>query len=78
MNLNNNEVRKVINEASTRWLSFGKCLKYLEYWCNRGDSFKSYFLSNFDLDDGPSEKDPDEKSSKEKIANFGKKRVKFI
>ena len=34
------------------------------------DSLKSYFLSYSDLDDGPTENDPDEKHSKEKrLAN---------
>ena len=27
INLNNNEVRKVINHVSTRWLNFRKCLE---------------------------------------------------
>ena len=30
------------------------------------DSLESYFLSNFDLDDDPSENNPNEKSSREK------------
>ena len=45
-NFKNNEVRKVINHVSTRWLSLGKCLeRTLMQW----DSLESYFLSNFDL-----------------------------
>ena len=42
MNFNNNEVRKVIDHVSTRWLSFGKCLeRTLIQW----DSLESYLLS---------------------------------
>ena len=63
MNLNNNEVRKVIYHISTRWLSLGKCLeRTLIQWY----PLKSYFMSNFNLDDDPTENDPDEKSSREK------------
>ena len=63
MNFNNNEVRKVIKHVSTRWLSLGKCLeRTLMQW----DSLESYFLSNFDLDDDPTENDPAEKPSREK------------
>ena len=63
MNFENNEVRKVINHVSTRWLSLGKCLeRTMMQW----DSLESYFLSNFDLDDDPIETNPDEKPSREK------------
>ena len=42
---------------------FGKCLlRTLKQW----DSLESYFLSNFNLDDDPSENDRDEKPSREK------------
>ena len=59
MNFKDNEVRKVINNVSTRWLRLRKCLERTLMQC---DSFESYFLSNFDLDDGPTESDPpDEK-----------------
>ena len=64
MNLDNiPEVRKVINNASTRWLRLGKCLEktLMQWYC-----LKSYFLSNFDLDGDPTESDPDEKPSREK------------
>ena len=50
MNFNNNEVRKVIYHISTRWLSLGKCLeRTLIQW----NPLKSYFMSNFNLDDNP-------------------------
>ena len=63
MNFNNNEVRKVIYHISTGWLSLGKCLKRtLIQWY----PLKSYFMSNFNLDDNPTENDPDEKPSREK------------
>ena len=55
MNLNNNEVEKVINHVCTRWLSLGKCLERTLMQC---DSLESYFLSNFNLDDDPTENDP--------------------
>ena len=44
-NFKNNEVRKVINYVSTRWLSLGK---YLERTLIQWDSLESYFLPNFD------------------------------
>ena len=63
MNFYNNDVRKVIYHISTRWLSLGKCLeRTLMQWY----SLKSYFKSNFDLDDDPTENYPDEKPSREK------------
>ena len=63
MNFNNNEVRKLIYHISTGWLSLGKCLKRtLIQWY----PLKSYFMSNFNLDDNPTENDPDEKPSREK------------
>ena len=63
MNFKNNEVRKVIYYISTRWLSLRKCLaRTLIQWY----PLKSYFMSNFNLDDDPTENDPDEKSSREK------------
>ena len=63
MNFNNNEVRKVIYHISTGWLSLGKCLKRtLIQWY----PLKSYFMSNFNLDDNTTENDPDEKPSREK------------
>ena len=60
MNFNNNEIRKVINHVSTRWLSLGKCLErtLMMQW----DSLESYFLSNFCLDDDPFENNPFEKN----------------
>ena len=61
LNFKNNKVRKVINLGSTRWLSLGKCL---ERTLREGYSLESYFLSNFDLDDDPTENDPDEKASR--------------
>ena len=52
MNFNNNEVRKVIYQISTRWLSLGKCLeRTLIQWY----PLKSYFMSNFNLDDDPTD-----------------------
>ena len=64
MNFNNNEVRKLIYHISTGWLSLGKCLKRtLIQWY----PLKSYFMSNFNLDDNPTENDPDEKPSREKM-----------
>ena len=63
MNFYNNDVRKVIYHISTRWLRLGKCLeRTLMQWY----SLKSYFKSNFDLDDDPTENYPDEKPSREK------------
>ena len=70
LNVNNNEVRKVINHVSSRWLNLGKYLRRcsgtpwdsLMQW----DSLESFFLSNFDLDDGPTENDPNEKPNREK------------
>ena len=63
MNFKDNEVRKVISHVSARCLSLGKCLeRTLMTW----DSLKSYFLSNFDLYDDPTENYPDEKISREK------------
>ena len=63
MNFKNNEVRKVIYYISTRWLSLRKCLaRTLIQWY----PLKSYFMSNFNLDDDPTENDPDEKPSREK------------
>ena len=64
MNFNNNEIKKVINHASTRWLSLGKCLErtLMMQW----DSLKSYFLSNFYLDDDPFKNNMDKKPSREK------------
>ena len=60
MNFDNNKVRKVINYASTRYLSLGKCLeRKLMQWA----SLESYFMPNFDLDYDPSENDPYEKPS---------------
>ena len=58
MNIKDNEFRKVINHASTRWLSLGNI--------DAMDSLKSYFLLNFDLDHDPTENNPDEKISREK------------
>ena len=63
MNFNNIEVRKVINNASTRWLILGK---YLEKAMMQLYFLEPYFLSNFDLDGGPTETDPDERPSREK------------
>ena len=61
MKFNNNEVRWL------RWLNLGKCLeRRLMQW----DSLESYFLSNFDLDDDPTENDPNEKPRGEnRLAN---------
>ena len=63
MNFNNIEVRKVINNASTRWLILGK---YLEKAMMQLYFLEPYFLSNFDLDGDPTETDPDERPSREK------------
>ena len=64
MNFNSNEIRKVINHVSTRWLSLGKCLErtLMMQW----DSLESYFLSNFYLDNDTFENNPDEKPGREK------------
>ena len=62
MEFNNNEVRKIIKHVSTRWLSLGRCLdRTLKQW----DSLESYFLSYFDLDDDPVNRDPHDKPSRE-------------
>ena len=58
MNVDNNEVTKVISHVSTRWLS-------LERKLTQWNTLESYLLSNFDLDDDPTENDPDEKHSRE-------------
>ena len=63
MNFNNIEVRKVINNASTRWLILGK---YFEKTMMQWHFLTPYFLSNFDLDGDPTETDPDAKPSREK------------
>ena len=63
MNFNNNKVRKVIYHISTRWLILGKCS---ETTLIQRYHLKSYFMSNFNLDDDPTEPDPDEKCSREK------------
>ena len=42
------------------WKMFGE--RTLMQW----DSFESYFLPNFDLDDDPNENDPNEKPSRER------------
>ena len=45
------------------YLQGGKCLDItLMQW----NSLKSYFMSNFDLDDDHTENEPDEKPSREK------------
>ena len=76
MNFKDNEVRKVINHVSTRWLSLGK---YLERTLMQWDSLKSYFLSNFDLYDHPTENYPDEKISREKrLVNVFKQPVQAV
>ena len=63
INFNNGEVRKAINHVSTRRLGLEKCLvRTLMQW----DSWESYFLFNFNLDDDPAGNDPDEKPSREK------------
>ena len=70
MNFNNNEVRKVINHVSSRWLSTEKCLERCSgtLWDSlvEWDSLKSFFLSNFNLYDDPVESDPDDKPNREK------------
>ena len=46
MNFNNNEVRKVMNHVSSRWLSLGKCLeRYWTLWDSlmQWDSLESFF-----------------------------------
>ena len=63
MNFNNNEVRKVIYNISTRWLILAKCS---ERPLIQRYSLKSYFMSNFNLDDDSTKHDPDEKPSREK------------
>ena len=68
-----NKVRKVINNISTRCLTLGKFFK------ENNDAvglFDIYFVSNFDLNDEPTEKDPDEKPSREQsLVNAFKKPV---
>ena len=60
MNFNNNEFRKTTNHVSTRRLSLEKYLeRILMQW-------GSYFLSNSNLDDDPTENDTDGKPSREK------------
>ena len=73
MNFYNNDVRKVIYHISARWLSLGKCLeRTLMQWY----SLKSYFKSNFDLDDDPTENYPGEKPSREeRLVNTFTQRV---
>ena len=62
MEFNNNEVRKIIKHVSTRWLSLGRCWdRTLKQW----DLLESYFLSYFDLDDEPVNRDPHDKPSRE-------------
>ena len=63
MNFKNNKFRKTTNHISTRRLSFEK---YLERILMQWDSFKSNFLSNFNLNDDPTENDTDRKPSREK------------
>ena len=63
MNFNNNEVRKIINHVSARWLRIEKCLNRTLMQC---DSVELYFLSNFDLYDDPIEIDLGEKYSRKK------------
>ena len=63
MNFNNNEFRKTTNHVSTRRLSLEK---YLERILMQWDSLKSFFLSNFNLDNDPTENDTDGKPSREK------------
>ena len=61
MNFNNNEVRKVMNHVSSRWLSLGKCLeRYGTLWDSlmQWDSLES-FLSDFNLDDDPTKNNRD-------------------
>ena len=63
MNFNDSEARRAINHVSTRRPSLEKCLaRTLMQW----DSLESYFLSNSNLDDDHTVKDPDEKPSREK------------
>ena len=63
MNFNNSEFRKTTNHVSTRRLSLEK---YLERILMQWDSLKSFFLSNFNLDNDPTENDTDGKPSREK------------
>ena len=62
-NFNNSEVRRAINYVSTRRSSLEK---YLARTLMQWDTLESYFLSNSNLDDDPTVKDPDEKPSREK------------
>ena len=63
MNFNNNEVRKIINHVSARWLRIEKRLNRTLMQC---DPVELYFLSNFDLYDDPIEIDLGEKYSRKK------------
>ena len=69
MNFSNNEIRKVITHVSSRWLSLGKFLEKCNgtLWDSlmQRDSLKSFVLSNFDLDNAPTENNPDEKPIRE-------------
>ena len=64
MNFNNNEIRKVIIHASTRWLSLGECFErtLMMQW----DFLELCFLSNFYLGDDLFENNSDEKPRREK------------
>ena len=50
MKFSNIEIRKVIKQISTRWLSLGKCI---EITLNEWELLKLYFLSQFDLQGDP-------------------------
>ena len=63
MIFNNSKGMNAINDIFRRWLSLGKCL---ERTLLRWDSLKSYFQSNFKLDDDPTQTESDQKPCREK------------
>ncbi|XP_005996930.1 uncharacterized protein LOC102351322 [Latimeria chalumnae] len=63
------EVRKVLKHVVTRWLSLGKLVtRILKQW----DALKSYFLSNFDLEDDNTS------GSKKKKSKVGDKEQRLV
>ena len=64
MEFTNTHILKVIKHVSTCWLSLGKCLDRM---LNQWDALKSYFVSNFDLNDDTCDNEENDKiKSKEK------------
>ena len=78
MSFNNNEFREPIHHVSTTagQLHHEKCLaRTLMQW----HSLESHFLSNFNLDDNPTENDLDEEPSREKrLVNAFKQSVSHV